>query len=76
MDYVTGLQLLVDLKNDNYNAILDIFDCLTKIVHYKLIKTTIDIISLVEVIINVVVKYCSLLELIICNQSLLFTLKL
>lgn len=67
MDFVMSLSLLTDLKGDNYDAILIIVNQPTKIVYDKSVKTTIDTISLVKVIINVVVWYHDLSELIIYN---------
>ena len=46
-----------------------------KIIHYKLLKVTINALKLVQVILNVVVGYYSLFHLIIFDKSLLFTLK-
>ena len=55
MDFVTGLPLSADWKGDNYDSILVIVDRLTKMVHYELVKVTIDVLELAEVIIDVVV---------------------
>ena len=44
-------------------------------VHYKLVKVTIDASGLAEVIINMVVRHHGLPDLIITNQGLLFTSK-
>ena len=44
-------------------------------IHYKLIKAIINTISLVEVIINVIIRYYSLSDLIVTNRELLFTSK-
>ena len=55
MDFVTGLPLSSDWKGNNYNSILVIVNRLTKIVHYKPVKVTIDALGLAEVIIDVVV---------------------
>ena len=55
MDFVTGLPLTVDWKDNSYNLILIIVDQLTKMVHYKLVKVTIDALWLAEVIIDVVI---------------------
>ena len=46
-----------------------------KMVNYEVVKTTIDILKLVEMIINIVVRYFSLIELIINDCSFLFNLK-
>ena len=55
MDFVTGLPLSSDWKGDSYDSILVIVDRLTKMVHYKPVKVTIDAPGLVKVIIDVVV---------------------
>ena len=55
MDFVTGLPLSADWKGNNYDSILIIVDRLTKIVHYELVKVTIDAPALAKVIIDVVV---------------------
>ena len=53
MDFVTGPPISNNWKRDNYDFILVIVDRLTKMVHYKLVKITIDALGLAEVIINV-----------------------
>lgn len=50
----------MDLKNDSYDLVLIIIDCLTKIVHYKPVKVINDAASLAKIIINIVVKHHSL----------------
>lgn len=62
MDLVISLPLLIDLKGDSYNAILVIVDQLTKIVYYEVVKTTIDVLRIAKVIIDIVVKHYSFLE--------------
>ena len=57
----------MDWKRDNYDSILVIVDRLTKIVHYKLVKVTINTLDLTKVIINIVVKYQDLQDSIITN---------
>ena len=42
-----------------------------KMIHYKVIKTTIDISGLAEVIINVMIRYYGLSDEIISDRSLL-----
>ena len=44
-------------------------------IYYKLIKISIDILGLAKVIINIVIKYYDLLNLIIIDKSLLFNSK-
>lgn len=75
IDFVTGPPLLIIRKSNSYNPILVVVDCLTKMVYYKLIKTTIDTASLAKIIIYIKVRYYSLSEFIIYDQGLLFTSK-
>ena len=55
IDFVTGLPLFADWKGNSYDLILVIVDRLTKMVHYKPVKVTINALELAEVIIDVVV---------------------
>ncbi len=55
MDFVIRLSVFINQKGDIYNLILVIINWLTKIVHYKLLKITIDIFSLIEVILDIVI---------------------
>ena len=55
IDFVTRLMLSSDWKGDSYNSILVVVDRLTKMVHYKPVKVTIDAARLAEVIIDMVV---------------------
>ena len=75
MDFITDFQLLIDWKDIHCNATLDIVDWLTKIVYYKVFKTTINVSRLAKVIINVVIRHHGLLESIISDHSSLFTSK-
>ena len=75
MDFVTDLPIFTDWKRDNNDLILVIVDLLTKMVHYKLFKITIDDLGLVDIIINVVMRYHGLSDLIITDWGSLFTLK-
>ena len=75
MDFVTGLSISTDWKGDSYDSILVIVDWLTKIVHYKPVKVTINAPGLAEVIINVVVRHHGLLDLIVTFRESLFTSK-
>lgn len=69
------LPISADWKEDSYDAILIIVDYLTKMIHYKLIKTTIDATGLAKIIINVVIRQHSLLEYIISDRDSLFISK-
>lgn len=70
-----GLPISANWKIDSYNLILFIVNQLTKIVHYEPMKVTIDALGLAKGIINVVVHYHRVLELIITDQGLPFTSK-
>ena len=72
---MTGLPLSSDWKGDSYDSILVIVDRLTKIVHYKLVKVTINAPGLAEVIIDVVVRHHGLLDSIISDWRAIFTSK-
>ena len=75
MDFVTGLLISMDWKEDNYDSILVIVNQLTKMVLYKLVKVTIDTSGLAEVIIDVIVRHHGLPDSIVTEQGLLFTSK-
>ncbi len=75
MDFITGLLLLVDWKDDSYDSILVIVDRFTKMVHYKLVKVTNDILGQAEVIIDIGVLHYGVPELIVRDQRSLFTSK-
>lgn len=47
----------IGVNNNSFNKILIIIDFLTKIVQYKLFKAIIDIIEILKVIINIVIRY-------------------
>ena len=67
MEFVTGLPISTNWKGDSYDSILVIIDRLTKMVHYKPIKITIDAPGLAEVIIDVVVRHHGLPDSIVTN---------
>ena len=75
MDFVTGLQLFLDWKDDSYDSILVIVDRLTKMVHYEPVKITINAPEQAEVIIDVVVRHHGLLDSIISDRRAIFTSK-
>ena len=62
MNFITGLPISANWKGDSYNSILVIVDRLIKMVYYTLVKVTINLLGLAEVIINVVVRYHKVLE--------------
>ena len=75
MDFVMSLPISTDWKENSYNSILVIIDRLMKMVHYELVKVTIDTLGLTEVIINVVMRHYGLPDLIITNRGSFFTSK-
>ncbi len=75
MNFVTGLPISANWKGNSYNSILVIVDRLTKIVHYVLVKVTIDAPGLAELIINMVVRHYKDPESIITDRGSLFTSK-
>ena len=75
MDFVIGLPLSTNWKGDKYDSNLIIVNQLTKMVHYKPVKVTIDAPGLAEVIIDMVVRHHGLLNLIVTDRGSLFTSK-
>ncbi len=75
MDFVIGLPISANWKDDSYDMILVIVDQLTKMVHYEPVKVTIDVPGLAEVIINVVVRHYRVPESTVTDRDLLFTSK-
>lgn len=75
MNFVTYLLILNNLKRDSYNLIFVIVDIWIIIINYKLIKTTINILRLTKIILDIVMRYNSLLNFIIINRNILLTSK-
>ena len=69
------MPISTDWKGDSYDSILVIIDRLTKMVHYKLVKVTINAPGLAEVIINVVMRHHGLPDSIVIDRGSLFTSK-
>ena len=67
MDFVTALPVSIDWKGDSYDFILVIVNRLTKMVHYKPVKITLDAPGLAEVIIDVVVRHHGLPDSIVTD---------
>ena len=70
-----GLPISTGSNGENYDFIIVIIDCLTKIVYYKLIKIIINTSELAEILLDIIVWYYSLSDLIVSNKSLLFISK-
>ena len=62
LDFVTCLPVITNWKGETYDSILVIVDQLTKMVHYKPVKMTIDALALAEVIIEAVMWHYSFSE--------------
>ena len=75
MDIVIGLPISTNWKGDSYDFILVIVDWLSKMVHHKPMKVTIDVSRLAKVIIDIVVCYHGFPDSIVTNRGSLFTLK-
>ena len=75
MDFVTGLPILTDWKDESYDSILVIIDRLTKMVHYKPVKIIINVSGLAKFIINIEVRHYGLLDFIITDWGFLFMSK-
>ena len=75
MDFVTGLQISTNWKDNNYDSLLVIIDRLTKMVYYEPVKVTINTPGLAEVITDVVVQHHGLSDSIINNRGAIFTSK-
>lgn len=75
IDFVTGFQLSTDRNSKSYNSILIIVDQLTKMIHYKSVKVTIDTIGLLEIIINIVIRHHKVLISIVMDWGSFFISK-
>lgn len=75
IDLVIGRPISINWKEECYNVILVIIDRLTKMIHYTLVKTTIDVVDLVKIIIDIVIRQHEFPESIVSNKSLLYILK-
>ncbi len=75
MDFVTGLLVSTKWKVETYNSIIVIVDRLTKMIHYELVKVTIDAPALAKVIIKLVVRHHGLPDSIVSDRGLVFTSK-
>ncbi len=75
INFVTGLPISANWKDDSYDSILVIVDRLTKMIHYEPVKVTINAPGLAKVIIDMVVQYHGVSESIITDRGSLFTSK-
>ena len=74
INFIIGLVILADLKDDSINSIFVIVNWLTKIRYYELVKVMINTLGLAKVIINMVIYHYGVLESIVIDQGLLFIL--
>lgn len=75
MDFVTGFLIAANKKVKTYDLILVIVNRLIKIIYYKPVKVIINISSLVQLIINVILRYYYLPNLIVIDQGSVFGVK-
>lgn len=75
LDFVTGLPVSTNWKGKTYNSIQDIVNRLTKMVHYKPVKVTINALSLAEMIIRTILMHHSLTNSIVTDWGSVFTSK-
>lgn len=61
------LPIFINWKSNSYDLILVIIDWLIKIVYYKLVKITINTLDLIKVILNILVQYHNLPDLIMSD---------
>ena len=75
ISFVTGLPVSINWKKESYDFILVIIDWLIKMVHCKLLKITLDVTGLAEVIMDVVVDHHGFSGLIVTHREFLFISK-
>lgn len=75
INFVTKLPISIDWKGENYDFILVIMNYLTKMMHYKPVKVIINIQKFAKVILDMVLEYHKLPNLIVANKNLLFISK-
>ena len=75
IDFIIGLLLSANWKSNSYDSIFVIVYRLTKMMHYKPVKITINAPKLVKVIIDMVVQLLDLSDSIINDYKAIFTSK-
>lgn len=75
IDFITDLPLSTNQKSDSYNLIFIIINSLTKMIHNKPVKVTINILKLAEVIIDMMVQYHGFFNSIISDCKRIFSFK-
>ena len=67
MNFIIGLPISTNWKDDIYDSILVILDWLTKMIYYEPVNVSIDTFGLRKVILKVIVQHQSLSDLIITD---------
>ena len=67
MDFMTGFPISASWKGNSYNLILVIVNQFIKMIYYKPVKITINILGLAKVIINMIMHYHGVLKSIVTN---------
>ena len=75
MDFVTGLPISTNWKEDSYDSILVIVDRHAKMMHYEPGKLNIDALGLAEIILDVVVRHYGLPNSIVSDRGSIFNSK-
>lgn len=75
MNFVTDLSISLNCKSHSYDAIFIIIDCLTKMIYYTSVKTTIDANGLADVIIDMMIGHQILSESMVSDRGSLFISK-
>ena len=75
IDFITRLPISTDWKDESFDSILVIVNRLTKMMHYELVKVTINAPRRAKVILDVVVSRHGLFESIVSDKGSLFTSK-
>ena len=75
MNFVIGLPISINWKEESYDSILVIVDWLTKIIHYELVKIIIDASRPPDILLDMVVQYHGLSNSIVTDRGSIFTSK-
>lgn len=75
MDFVIGLPVSTNWKGETFASIFFNINQLIKMVHYEPLKVTINALGFAKVIIDIVIRYESLPNVIISNCGSVFTFK-
>lgn len=75
MVFVIGLPISTNWKSNSYDSIFIIIERLNKMVYYKSIKITINILGLATIMINIIVQPHGFFDSIISNYGMIFIFK-